>query len=189
MAMTTTPMIKKQAEVREQRLIALYQNAFPLVARYISRMGGSFEEAKDLFQDALVIYYEKIQSGDVALQYTEKSYLFGIARFLWNKRYQENNNQVPLDQFGAGFDESLNLSDPGYEEVSAPRLLRLLQAAGQKCMELLSAFYYERMDMKEMAERFGFSSPRSATVQKFKCLEKVKETVKEKSLRYEDILE
>ncbi|MOA63021.1 hypothetical protein D3C78_1886090 [compost metagenome] len=56
-------------------------------------------------------------------------------------------------------------------------------------MELLSAFYYERMDMKELGERFGFSGARSATAQKFKCLEKVKETVKQKSLRYEDILE
>jgi len=187
--MRTTPIMEKQEEARERRLMSLYQDAFPLVARYISRMGGSFEEAKDLFQDALVIYYEKIQRGDVVLKYTEKSYLFGIARYLWNKRYQENNHQVPLDQFGADFDERLNLRDPGYEEISAPRLLRLLQTAGQKCMELLSAFYYERMDMKEMAERFGFSSPRSATVQKFKCLEKVKETVKEKSLKYEDILE
>lgn len=187
--MRTTPIMEKQEEAREQRLMSLYQDAFPLVARYISRMGGSFEEAKDLFQDALLIYCEKIQRGEVVLKYTEKSYLFGIARYLWNKRYHENNHQVPLDQFGADFDERLNLSDPGYEEISAPRLLRLLQTAGQKCMELLSAFYYERMDMKEMAERFGFSSPRSATVQKFKCLEKVKETVKEKSLKYEDILE
>lgn len=187
--MTTTPIIEKQNAVREQRLISLYQDAFPLVARYISRMGGSFEEAKDLFQDALVIYYEKIQRGDVVLKYSEKSYLFGIARYLWNKRYQEGSNQVPLGQFGADFDERLNLSDSGYEEISSSRLLRLLHTAGQKCMELLSTFYYERMDMKEMAERFGFSSARSATVQKFKCLEKVKETVKEKSLKYEDILE
>ena len=187
--MTTTPRIEKRNEIREQRLIVLYRDAFPLVARYISRMGGSFEEAKDLFQDALVIYYEKAQHKAVHLKYSEKSYLFGIARHLWNKRYQENCNQIPLDQFGEDFEETLNLSDSGYEEISAVRLLRLLQTAGQKCMALLSAFYYERMDMKEMAERFGFSSPRSATVQKFKCLEKVKETVKQKSLKYEDILE
>jgi hypothetical protein len=56
-------------------------------------------------------------------------------------------------------------------------------------MQLLSAFYYEKLDMETLAEQFGFSGPRSATVQKFKCLEKVKETVKEKSLRYEDIIE
>ena len=187
--MTTTSRIEKQEESRAQRLSSLYQDAFPLVARYISRMGGSFEEAKDLFQDALLIYYEKTQNTGIALRYSEKSYLFGIARYLWNKRYQENSKQVSLDNFGLDFEEMLQLSDSQEQEISAPGLLRLLQTAGQKCMELLSAFYYERLDMKEMAERFGFSSPRSATVQKFKCLEKVKETVKEKSLKYEDILE
>lgn len=187
--MTTKPLIEEQKVDPQQRLISLYQDAFPLVARHISRMGGSFEEAKDLFQDALIIYYEKVERTEVVLKYSEKSYLFGIARHLWNKHYKESSYQVPLDQFGAGFDEGLELSDPGYEEISAPRLMRLLQTAGQKCMELLSAFYYERMDMKEIASRFGFSGSRSATVQKFKCLEKVKETVKEKSLKYEDILE
>ena len=89
---------------RQAWLTTLYKTTFPLVAKHISRMGGSFEEAKDLFQDALVIYYEKIERGEVVLKYTEKSYLFGIARYLWNKRYQENNHQVPLDQFGADFD-------------------------------------------------------------------------------------
>ncbi|MNQ89616.1 Sigma-70 region 2 [compost metagenome] len=187
--MTTIPTIEKQKTDRQERLIWLYQDAFPLVASYISRMGGSFEEAKDLFQDALIIYYEKIERNDMELQYTEKSYLMGIARHLWNKRYKESSRQVSLEQFGTDFDEELNLRESGAEEISAPRLLKLLQTAGKRCMELLSAFYYERMDMKELGERFGFSGARSATAQKFKCLEKVKETVKQKSLRYEDILE
>jgi hypothetical protein len=56
-------------------------------------------------------------------------------------------------------------------------------------MELLSAFYYEKEDLQKLAQRFGFSGTRSATVQKFKCLEKVRETVKQKSLQYEDFME
>jgi hypothetical protein len=56
-------------------------------------------------------------------------------------------------------------------------------------MELLHAFYYNRQSMDEITDRFGYSSAHSATVQKFKCLEKMRDTVKEKSLRYEDFTE
>lgn len=93
---------------------------------------------------------------------------------------------IPLPDVLKDLDEEADLA---YREVSSSRLMRLLQTAGRKCMELLSAFYYEKLPMEQLADRYGFSGPRSATVQKFKCLEKVKDTVKEKSLSYEDILE
>lgn len=181
--------IEPQQSSRETLFMKLYQQAFPLVARHVSKMGGSFEEAKDIFQDALVVYYEKVQVSGVTLKYSEKAYLFGIAKYLWIKRYKENSKNIPFDSLELTFNESTDLADTVYEEVSSLKLMRLLQQAGQKCMQLLSAFYYEKLDMETLAERFGFSGPRSATAQKFKCLEKVKETVKEKSLKYEDIIE
>ncbi|ALL05540.1 RNA polymerase subunit sigma-70 [Pedobacter sp. PACM 27299] len=168
----------------EALLMSLYQDAFPLVASHVRKMGGSFEEARDIFQDALIIYYEKVQYTRKTLQSTEKAYLFGIAKYLWNKRYKVTSKQFPLD-----FHHELDHIDEVYEEVSSTRLIHLLHTAGEKCMLLLSAFYYEKLNMETLADRFGFSGSRSATVQKFKCLEKIKETVKEKSLSYEDIME
>jgi RNA polymerase sigma factor (sigma-70 family) len=185
------PMIvdEKQQLDREAIFMSLYLEVFPAVARHISKMGGRFEEAKDVFQDALVIYYEKTRLAETEMKQGSKAYLFGIARHLWNKRYKENSKQVSLDQLDDGVDENPALADSPYEEVSAVRLLRLLTKAGEKCMQLLSAFYYENLDMETLARRFGFSGARSATAQKFKCLEKVKKTVKQSAVQYEDIIE
>lgn len=187
--MVPKPDKEKTPNDHETLLLSLYQDAFPLVANHVKKMGGSFDEAKDIFQDALIIYYEKIKHNGITLQYTEKTYLFGIARYLWNKRYKTTSKQFPIDQLNNDLEELTDTADSVYEEISSSRLFNLLQTAGQKCMQLLSAFYYEKLNMDTIAERFGFSGPRSATVQKFKCLEKIKETVKEKSLSYEDIME
>ena len=46
-------------ETRQQLFLELYQHAFPKVAVFIHKNGGNLDEAKDIFQDALVIYYEK----------------------------------------------------------------------------------------------------------------------------------
>jgi len=43
--------------------------------------------------------------------------------------------------------------------------------------------------MKDVSEKFGFSGERSATAQKFKCLEKIRSVVKQKSLSKEDFYE
>lgn len=172
---------------------AVYQQAFPAVARYVSKCGGTFEEAKDVFHGALLVFFEKKYEGRLSLQQGEEAYIFGIARHLWAKRYNENQRYASLDQLTEEFErESVEWEKAddasSNETLSNKRILRVLQAAGRKCMRVLTAFYYERLDMQDLAHRFGFSGTRSATVQKFKCLQKVKQVVKEKSLQYEDFV-
>ena len=165
---------------RQELFIRLYKSAFPVVARYINRMGGSFDEAKDVFQDALVVYYEKVVASP-DLFTNDMAYLIGTAKNLWLKRYRQNNQNVPLD--------NVYVFDEKPESPSNNRLLRFLETAGKKCMDLLKEFYYDELPLTEIAEKFGYSGVRSATVQKYKCLEKVRETVKQKALVYDDFME
>ncbi len=174
-------MFAQAVRERERLFIRLYEEAFPLAAAYVSARGGSFEEARDVFQDALVLYYEK--AGGLSLAYSEQAYLLGIVRHLWRKRHGEARRFLPLDA-----SDSL----PAMEEAEQPaagRLMRHLETAGRRCMEMLRAFYYDHLPMAEVAAAFGYSTVRSATVQKYKCLEKVRNHVKEASLTYADFLE
>jgi DNA-directed RNA polymerase specialized sigma24 family protein len=170
---------------REQRFMALYKKAFPAVAKYVSKMGGSFDEAKDIFQDALVIYYEKTVIGSIVLQTNEQAYLLGIAKHLWAKRFRECIQHTTLD---TGLDNYDLMVDEN-KQPSPAKLLHYLETAGQKCMEILKAFYYDNLPVNQIASLFGYSGVRSATVQKYKCMEKVRETIKEQSLAYEDFIE
>ncbi|MDF2431997.1 MAG: hypothetical protein JWP44_1628 [Mucilaginibacter sp.] len=167
---------------REQLFIALYKSTFPAVARYISKMGGSFDEAKDIFQDALVIYYEKGVNSLIAFKTNDKAYLTGIAKHLWLKTYRDNTLHTSID----GVDITTT-DDDG--QPSSTKIMHYLETAGKRCMDLLRSFYYDQLPLTDVANLFGFSGVRSATVQKYKCLEKIRETVKEKSLTYEDFLD
>lgn len=171
------------AAERETLFLRLYKDTFPLLAKYVSKMDGNFEEAKDIFQDALVIYYESMNAGKLSIHTTDRSYLFGIAKHLYLKRYNAGRH-IELTDSGTA-----TLPDIKEPKPAAARLLRFLEAAGMKCMGLLHAFYYERRPLAEIAESFGYSGIRSATVQKYKCLEKVRENIKAKALNYEDFLD
>ena len=174
-------MLRSNRTIARQALfLRLYKNAFPVVAKYVSRMGGSLDEAKDVFQDALVVFYEKTILHQVVLK-NEVGYLVGIAKNLWLKRYNRTFRDLPLDQ--------IDVVSGKEESPSSRRLLRFLETAGRKCMDLLKSFYYDQMPLEEIADAYGFSGIRSATVQKYKCLEKVRETVREKSLVYDDFIE
>ncbi|MCL4640281.1 MULTISPECIES: RNA polymerase sigma factor [Olivibacter] len=160
-----------------------YRETFPSVAKYISKKGGTLEQAKDIFQDALVIYYEQIVCNRHLIKTTAPAYIFGVVKHLWNHQYKLGLNHEPLSADVEMMDEDTN------RQMSDERLLALLTKVGNRCLNLLKTFYYDKISMGKLAKQFGFSSERSATVQKFKCLEKVRAFIKEKSLHYEDFLE
>lgn len=168
---------------REQLFISLYKKAFPAVAKYISKKGGNFEQAKDIFQDALIIYYEKTVAGSAVINVTEQAYIMGIVKHLWSQKFRENIKQTLLAP------SEPNLTAEDNLRPSSARLVAYLETAGQKCMNILKAFYYDNLPVAEIAQLFGYSGVHSATVQKYKCMEKVRETIKEKSLVYEDFIE
>jgi len=179
--MPETKFSNHTAEEREKLFISLYKCAFPSVARYISKMGGSLDEAKDIFQDALAIYYEKAAASALSIKSNDKAYLTGITKHLWLKKFRKNTLYTPID--------GLEVSEQIEDQPSESKLIHFLATAGKKCMDLLRSFYYDQLPLSDVASQFGFSGVRSATVQKYKCLEKVRETVKEKSLTYEDFLD
>lgn len=169
-------------QINEAAIVELYKTAFPEVAAFVRKMGGSLTEAKDIFQDALVIYYEKNSETGFIPDQGHTYYLKGISRYLWYKKFREAKLNVPLT------DETFMQLEVEEPKISS-KLLHFLELSGKRCLELLSAFYYEQLNMKEVAQRFGFSGERSATAQKFKCLEKVREAVREQTLNKEDFYE
>lgn len=180
---TLVQMIHLQAHTRtqEELFTQLYLDAFPALARYVHRRGGDLEEARDIFQEALLAFYEQVEIGGREIQSSEKAYLLGIAKKTFLKKREREMQTEGL--------EKVEIRDETPTYASAEKLLHHLQLAGQKCLDLLSAFYYEKLSMRHLATRFGFRSERSATVQKYKCLEKVRDSIHQQSLNYEDFLD
>src|SRR3546814_19041981 len=91
------------AETRKAVFTALYEAGFPAVARHIAKRGGALEEAEDVFQGALLVYYEKSRDGLLHLERGGEAYIFGFARYLWAKRYREKDRKsVVKGKSGSG---------------------------------------------------------------------------------------
>jgi len=176
--------MKQKKSKRRALFLQLYQNCFPAVARYVARSGGSLADAKDVFHDALIIYYEKSQDVEFQPPRDETAYLLGMSRNLWCRQYQQSGRYVSITECQV----STDLAAEEKHSALAGKIMHLLESSGRRCMEMLKAFYYEKLSIGELAAQFGYKGEHSATVQKYKCLEKVRDTVKQKSLSYEDFL-
>jgi DNA-directed RNA polymerase specialized sigma24 family protein len=166
--------------IEQEMLVEVYRDAFPAAAQSVKRLGGTVEEAKDIFHDALLIYLERKASGMLNIQSSVKAYVVGITKILW--LHSRNQYLAALPQEVESFIEEEQ--GTGEEEKN---VLDYLLLAGQKCMQMLKAFYYDGLSLQEIGRHFGYSGVRSATVQKYKCLQKVRNEVKKMNVYEEGV--
>ena len=161
---------------REQALTRLYRRAFPLVQRLVQKQGGSTQDAQDVFQDALVVFYEQVAGGTLVLTASASTYLVGIARHRWQherrRRARLPHAMLPDDAQGPAAEEPAAAAEPAFA------VRDYVERLGAKCRQVLLSFYYFQQPLAQIAEANGYRSVRSATVQKFKCLERLRESVR-----------
>lgn len=158
---------------RERTLTALYAEVFPLVRRHVRRQGGTADEARDVFHDAVVVFYEKTVAGQLAFTGPPGAYLAGIARNLWRRELERRRHGSALTD---DFADDL-AAEPAAEAATAS-VLDYVERLGARCRDLLVSFYYFRQPLEQLTTTHGYGSVRSATVQKYKCLERLRRAVR-----------
>jgi DNA-directed RNA polymerase specialized sigma24 family protein len=94
---TSTSLRQALLTDREHTLTRIYQRAFPLVRRYVQQHGGSAQDAQDIFQDAMVIFYEKAVADTFVLSSSVGTLLVGISRNRW-RRELDRRARLPLTE-------------------------------------------------------------------------------------------
>ncbi len=168
-------------DTRSRQLLfeEMYLRVFPKVAAFVSRRQGTLEDAQDVFKDALLAFYEKRVQPGLECHTSEDAYLMGIARHLWLRKYSSGGRSISLETI-----EGKEFSADGEPTVHAGRILEMLEQTGRKCLDLLHAFYYDQLPLQQISKIFGYGSEHSVSVQKYKCLEKLRDSVKEKSITH-----
>ena len=160
---------------RAATLTRLYARAFPMVERLVRRQGGAPQDAQDVFQDALLVLYEKAVAGTLTLTAAPSTYLVAVSRNLWRQE-QQRRRQLPQDELLPAQAEAL--PDKPVAPSAAETVLEQLARLGERCQSMLLAFYYHRQPLQQIAADHRYGSVRSATVQKFKCLERLRSAVR-----------
>ena len=167
----------------EKDMVKTYEKAFPMVARFVSKMKGSLDDAKDIFHDAMVIYYEKKREGHLQIDVPEEAYITGIAKHLWVRKFKKDCRHVAFDEM----ENDIAIPPDFYPSAEDNRLLSILSLTGQRCMDILKSFYYDKISIRDITRKFGYSNEHTASVQKYKCLDKVRDHIRNKSIAYEDL--
>jgi RNA polymerase sigma factor (sigma-70 family) len=168
-------ILKGLAENDQQIVQTLYKDHYRMVQTLVTNNNGTPEDAKDIFQESIIVLYEKARAGHFELHCQIKTYLYSVCRRLWLKRLSQLQRMLPEMENvenTVAVEEDLDV----HEQRNAD--FRLMEKAmhhlGEPCKSLIEAYYLQKKTMLEIASSFGYTNADNAKNQKYKCLMRLK---------------
>lgn len=168
-------LLKGLASNETKAIETLYKDNFGMVQTYILQNNGSYDDARDIFQEAMIALYEKAQSDSFVLTCQIKTYVYSICRRLWLKRLQQMGRYAqPVDNLEETVGVEEEIEEHEKRNAAFAIMDRAMGSLGEPCKSLLEGYYIQKKDMQQLAEMFGYTNADNAKNQKYKCLMRLK---------------
>jgi RNA polymerase sigma factor (sigma-70 family) len=168
-------LLGRLAKNDRQAIESIYRENFAMVQSLIINNNGSSDDAKDIFQEAVVVLYEKSKFGSFELNCQVKTFLYSVARRLWLKRLQQMKRfSTQVDGLAEVVPIEEEVEHHEQRNVDFQHMEKAMGSLGEPCKSLLEAYYINNKSMTEIAGNFGYTNADNAKNQKYKCLMRLK---------------
>lgn len=159
----------------DKALTFLYKEYSGMIENMVITNNGTKEDARDIFQDTIIIFYEKIKSGTLSLTCSIKTYLFSISRNLWLYRLRKTGRDNSLNEsFLVAEQEEIHVDYYYDGESNCENMVDFIHLLGDSCKKILMFFYYEKLSTRDIAAKMNLAGSDYVKTQKYRCLQKLK---------------
>lgn len=178
----------------------LYKDYFPQVLRIVVKNGGIEQDARDLFQEALIIIFNRLRKDELKIESSFHNYFIVLCRFIW---FRQNNiktgygtSRIDEDIIDAPSPE-IHEHDSGndkpgkneYEQFIASQYERIYQRNHRKmpgdCKRVLKMFFKKR-SFREISQKMRYSGEEYARRKKYLCMQHLMKMINEDP-EYQDL--
>jgi RNA polymerase sigma factor (sigma-70 family) len=151
----------------------LYKKYYPMIRHLVCSNSGTEQEAKDIYQETIIAFYESVQQPHFTLTCKIKTYLYAVGQRLWLKRLSGKKRFVgELNESFTEIEEEMESIEEHQQKFKQMQVS--LHALGEPCRNIIEDFYINDLTMEDIRSKYGYSSADNAKNQKYKCLQRLK---------------
>ena len=158
-----------------KEIYSSYRNEF--IRWAIGNHSCSMEEAKDIFQQSMIILYENVVYEKLTELTTQvNTYLFGIGKNKILELLRQKGRAVIQNEDKVDYESYLygHEMDEGFEEKMR-KVEAFISKMGTPCKNILEQYYYHKKSMQEISEILDYKSGDTVKTLKYKCLQRLKQ--------------
>ncbi|MEP0368150.1 MAG: RNA polymerase sigma factor [Cyclobacteriaceae bacterium] len=150
----------------ESALDFLYKKHYRMMTNLVLKNSGTEEEAKDVYQEALMVFWQKAASGKLVLTSKISTFLYSICLNQWRKELDRksrlSHEEVDSEEY------------QDYDKKENARIITdCINELGDTCRRILTYYYFDGLNMTDIAERLNFANTDTAKTKKYKCKKKL----------------
>lgn len=155
----TDEMVVDGLRRQDNRIIeAVFKIYRPVIVKHILDLGGSEEEAKDIFQDAMLALF--LRTKDEGFRLTSKFYtfLFSICHNLWLKKFRDKKKftEMSIEDLEVSNDKTIQDTIEGWERYQL--FTGHFRNLGEECQKLIAYLFLEGKKPADVVVLMQFSS-------------------------------
>lgn len=155
----------------ERALEFLYKKYYRMMTKMVITNSGTEEEARDVYQEALIVFWQKAVSGKLVLTSKMSTFIYSICQNLWRK---ELDRKKRLSNEERDIPVTIDTESEERNKIIA----KCIDQLGDTCKKVLMYYYFDEMSMQEIADKLGFANTDTAKTKKYKCKQKLDELIK-----------
>jgi len=155
----------------EEALEFLYKKYYRMMTKLVISNSGTEEEARDVYQDALIVFWQKATSGNLVLTSKMSTFIYSICQNLWRKELDRKKRLSNEEK-----DSSVEMDTETLEREKI--IAGCIEQLGDTCKKVLTYYYFDELSMQDIADKLGFANTDTAKTKKYKCKKKLDELVK-----------
>ncbi len=154
----------------------MYSAFYPQIRKFVLSKGGNSVEAKDIFQDSIIVFYQNVMAKKFEQKAQIKTYLFTLARNMWINRQKRAARIDTLDKLQNAVETDKTINNL-LEAERNEFVLELMEVLSEDCRKILTLSIFQKLPMKKISEIMGYQNEQVARNKKSKCLKYLKNAI------------
>jgi len=171
MKLTDSQIIARIKLGDESALDYLYKQHYKMMLRMVLRNNGTEQEALDIFQDALIVFWQKAMKVDFELTSKISTYLFSVCKNLWRKELDRKRKFEDSDK-----------EESEYNQLENQEMVKIIHDCinelGDSCKKILSYHYFDGLPMDQIAKKMGLANSDTAKTKRYKCKKRLDDLIR-----------
>ena len=181
----STNLFRDLQQGKKWAIEQLYRDTYPAILSLIKRNSGTVDDAKDLFQDCLLILIPKLREPSFTIKAAPSTYLYAIARNQWLtklKKSSKNPVDLILDEPETGFQLKDLAGLSSKENTADSELYSLVKKALNKlradCQKIIQMKHVHKYSHEEIMEEMEYTTSYSR-LKLSKCMNQLRKLIRE----------
>jgi len=170
----------------EKILLNIYNTNYDKIENLVLSNNGTTDEAADVFQDSLIIVYNKVRNQSLVLTAHFDTYLYAVAKMVWKALLRKKIINVPAENYSEKLVNEEDILSNLMENERHKLVWKYFNKLSADCQKVIQLFN-DGKSIREITAIMKYSSEQYTKNRRAKCKDRLIENIM-KDPRYNELI-